>query len=328
MPISPTDPPTGSLTEFHGTQFTMVDERGTATSLRLVPGTEVAIHWLELAGDLTQAQAAAAARLMLEGASAEPLLDMHVAVGTPERGLTPVVLAPVRLMTEWIAGDPDIVMPLPFLILPPEEGLVRRDAGPVPDYRGQAVAFSAEPELAALLIGDTPVRPAEEDELAAGLDVALEKPAMNLRQGAWAKRRQWTVDKGNLRRVALLVTALIALSLILLLATIMRYSFAADRLEEEAAALAGSSPGGGDAGPGFTPMASILFDSVRAIPNVELTRIDYRPDGSLSAIVQVDSQATLAILRRHVEASGVAVETGAMQSGGARPSAELVLRAA
>ena len=38
-----------------------------------VPGTEVAIHWLDLAGDLTPAQAAAAARLMLADASAEPL---------------------------------------------------------------------------------------------------------------------------------------------------------------------------------------------------------------------------------------------------------------
>ena len=49
-----------------------------------VPGERVAIHWLELAEGLAPAQAAAAARLMLADASAEPLADMHVAVGRPE----------------------------------------------------------------------------------------------------------------------------------------------------------------------------------------------------------------------------------------------------
>ena len=66
---------------------------GTRTALA-VPGTEVTIHWLELAGDLTQAQAAAAARLMLADASAEGLGDMHVAVGGAESGRTAVALAP------------------------------------------------------------------------------------------------------------------------------------------------------------------------------------------------------------------------------------------
>ena len=106
----------------------------------------------------------------------------------------------------------------------------------------------------------------------------------------------------------------------------MRYAFAADRLEAEAAAIAASAPAASDARPGFTPLAAILFDSVRAVPNVELTRIDYRPDGSLAAIVQYDSPATLDIFRRHVEAQGVAVEAGAPQGGGGRPSTELVLR--
>jgi general secretion pathway protein L len=217
-------------------------------------------------------------------------------------------------------------MPSPFLIPPPAEGLARRDAGPAPDYRGLAVAFSAEPELAALLIGDAPVRPAEEDELELGLHLALRAPPLNLRQGAFAKRRQWRPDRGRLRRVALLTVALVALSLILQVATIVRYTFAADRLEAEAAALGGAP--GADGPPGFSPLAAILFDSVRAIPNVELTRIDYRPDGSLSAVVQVDNPATLAIFRRHVEASGARVEAGTLEGAGPRPTAELVVRPA
>ena len=294
-----------------------------------MPGAEVAIHWLELAQDLAPAQAAAAARLMLADASAETLADMHVAVGRPERGLTPVALVPSGRMVQWVASDPDLIVPSPLLLLPPTEGLVRRDGGrTTPDYRGQGAAFSVEPELAALLGGDAAVSPIEDEMFEAELGAALTPPALNLRQGAFARRRQWNVDKGRVRRVALLVLALIAATLILQVATIMRYTFAADRLEAEAAAIGAAAPAAGDSRLGFVPVASVLFDSVRAIPNVELTRIDYRPDGSLSAIVQVDNPATLAIFRRHVEASGLAVESGAVQSGGARPSAELVLRPA
>ena len=78
-----------------------------------MPGTDVAIHWLDLAGDLTSAQAAAAARLMLADASAEPLGDMHVAAGRAENGLTAVALAPAALMQAWLADgfDPDLIVP-------------------------------------------------------------------------------------------------------------------------------------------------------------------------------------------------------------------------
>jgi general secretion pathway protein L len=306
----------------------LVSTPGPARIALAVPGADVAIHWLDLAGDLTPAQAAAAARLMLADASAEPIGHMHVAVGRPEHGLTPVALAPAAKMAEWIASDPDIVLPSPFLMLPPAIGFVRNDTGdPTPDYRGQAAAFSVEPALALLITGDAPVAPADEDALAAGLAEALAAPVLNLRQGAFARRRQWTLDQGGLRRAMLLVLALAALSLFLQVATIMRYAFAADRLEAETARLAAATPATGAIGPGFAPLAAILFDSVRSIPNVELSRIDYRPDGSLSAIIEVDNPATLAIFRRHIEASGLNVEAGAVQSGGGRPSAELVLRA-
>ena len=318
----------GAVTARGGAGDEVVAGPGVATALA-VPGAEVAIHWLDLAENLAPAQAAPAARLMLADASAESLAFMHVAVGRPEHGLTPVAVVPVTLMTDWSSTDPDLILPSPLLLIPPAQGLVRHDGGrAAPDYRGQGAAFSVEPELAALLAGGAEVTMIDEERFEAGLGQALAAPVINLRQGAFARRRQWVVDKGSVRRVALLALALVAATLILQVATIMRYAFAADRLEAEAARIGASAPAAGDARPGFGPIASILFDSVRAIPNVELTRIDYRADGSLSAIVQADSPATLAIFRRHVEASGLRVEAGALQSGGPRPSAELVLRPA
>jgi general secretion pathway protein L len=289
-----------------------------------VPGTEVAIHWMELDAGLAPAQAAAAARLLLADASAPPLSDMHVAVGRPEAGLTPVALVPAEAMAAWLASDPDLVIPEPMLIPPPEEGLVRRDQGAVSDYRGSAAAFSVEPELASLLAPEAAVVTIDEPQFEAGLVPALAAPAINLRQGAFARRRAWRIEGRRLRRIALFAVALAVLSLILQIVTITRYTYAADRLKAEAAAL--GSRAGPAVRPAFGALAAILFESVRATPNAELGRIEYRPDGGLAATLFVDSPATLAAFRQRAEASGLAIEGGALTNAGGRPSAELVLR--
>jgi len=341
MPTSPaTDPAT--LLSFAGDGWLLLDGGGVAArggeddlvelpagarTALAVPGAEVAIHWLALAEGLTQAQAAAAARLMLADASAEGLADMHVAIGIAERGLTPVALAPNASMASWAAGDPDMIVPTPLLLLPPEEGLVRRDAVAVPDYRGPAAAFSVEPDIAALLVGEAPVRALDESEFEAGLAAALSPPVINLRQGPWARRRVWRVDAAIVRRVGWLVLILAMLSLSVLLAQIIRYSSAASRLEDEAAALGARGPAAA-AGPLFTPLAAGLFAAIQAVPNVELTRLDYRADGTLAAIVTGDSPATLQALRRQIETLGLQVQEGAPQPPGGRAAAELLLRPA
>ena len=111
---------------------------GPRTAL-VVPGDRVAIHWLELAEDLAPAQAAAAARLMLADASAAPLADMHVAVGQPEDGLTPVALAPVaRHGGVGCVGPGHRSLPSPLLLLPPPEGLSGATAATSPIIAGGA----------------------------------------------------------------------------------------------------------------------------------------------------------------------------------------------
>lgn len=325
MPISATDPqPAGeTLLRFaDGAAERLVATPGPARTALAVPGTEIAIHWLDLAGDLTQAQAAAAARLMLADASAEPLGEMHVAAGRAENGLTAVALAPVALMRAWLADgvDPDLIVPGTLLLSPPPEGLIRRGL----DHRGLAAAFSMEPELALLVAGDASVTEVDDAAFEAGLAAALAEPMVNLRQGAFAKRRQWKIDKGGTRRIALLAAALLIVSLILQIATIMRYSFDADRMEREAAALGPGTP----ARPNFELLAPLLFEAVRATPNLQLTRLDYRPDGSLGATVQVDTPATLAAFRARAEAGGAVTEGGALQTAGGQQSAEIVLRPA
>src|SRR4051812_13613605 len=326
MPTSPTEPADAGTTllRFAGGGEALSIEGAGGGSALAVPGTEVAIHWLDLAGDLTLAQAAAAARLILADARAEPLDRMHVVAGRTEDGLTPAVLVPLAQMAAWLADgfDPDLIVPEPFLLAPPTQGLVRRGL----DHRGRAAAFSAEPELAALLVGDAQIVEMGDSEFEAGLAASLAEPAINLRQGPFAKRRRWRVETGRLRRVAILGLMLGLISLIVQLATIMRYSFAADRLEAELAGV-GPRPFAQNP-PGFRALAALLFAAVRATPDLQLTRLDYRSDGSLAATVQVDNAATLAAFRTRIEGSGLAVEGGNLTSSGGQPSAELLLRPA
>ena len=299
-----------------------------ARKVLAVPGEQVAVHWLELDEGLAPAQAAAAARLMLADASAEPLADMHVAIGRPERGLTPAALVPAARMAGWLAAagfDPDAVVPSPLLLAPPDAGFVRREIGAVSDYRGAAAAFTMEPELAAAIAGDAPVATIEQAAFEAQLPNMLAAPPLDLRQGPFARRRPWRIEGGRMRRVALLAIALAMVTLAVQVAAILAYTFAADRLEAEAEALAADRSG---AGAGFAAAASALFDAVRATPNVEITRLEYRSDGSLAATVIMDSPATFAALQSRLEESGLRVEPGERRNAGGRPTADLTVRAA
>jgi general secretion pathway protein L len=305
-----------------------------AATVLVVPGEEVVVRWLDLAQGLAPAQAAAAARLMLADASAEPLASLHVAVGRAESGLTPAALVPAARMAHWLAAaaeaglDPELVVPAPFLLQPPDSGFVRRDLGDVSDYRGPAAAFTLEPELANTVTGGAPVELIEAAAFESGLGPLVADPVVSLRQGPFARRRQWRVERGRVRRIAVFAIALALLSLAVQVVTILGYTFAADRAQAEADALAVSgSAGGPDSAPGFGASASLLFEAVRATPNAELARLEYRADGTLVATVTTDSPATLAALQARLETSGLAVTPGRRGNAGGRAATELTVRA-
>ena len=349
MPTSPTDPGAGA------TLLAFIDDGGAIGAWRLiegdaviargggdllpddaaravlaVPGTEVAIHWLDLADDLTLAQATAAARLMLADSSAEPLADMHVAVGRREAGKVPAALVPARTMLAWIDAaasvgmDADAIVPAPMLIAPPVAGIVQHGV----DHRGPATAFAIEPELAAAILGEAPVALLAEADYEAGLPALAADPALDLRQGPFARRRHWRLESGAGRRLVLLAAMLVLLTLAVPVAKLILTNRAAARMEAEAAALAQRPATGADSAPGFALVAPALFDAVRATPNAELGQVDYRADGSLAATVLIDSPATLDMLATRIEAAGLSVERGQIGNRNGRAAAELLVRPA
>jgi general secretion pathway protein L len=318
----------------------------------IAPAEEVAIHWLDLPGNLAPAQAVAAARLMLADACAEPIGAMHVAVGGDSAGgRRCVAVAPLRLMEQWLAGlaeagiDPDHVIPEPMLMAPPRDGARRVERDGISLCRAQDAAFGAEPGLADLLIGERPVEPLDESAFEAGLPYALAAPELDLRQGAFARRRRWRVRWPTVRRLAFQAVGLLAATLALQVAAVLRYTLAADRTQAEAreiaaAALPGAPPGNvvrqldtriaelKGPGAGFDSTAGALFAAVQATPGVELSAMSFGGDGLMRARVQAQGAAPLAALAGRLRQSGFSAEQRAPASGGGRTVVEIVMRPA
>ena len=317
-----------------------------------VPGDAVTVHWLEVPAGLAPAQAGAAARLMAAEVSAQPVSDMHVAVGPEAEGdlLRAVALVPALTMAGWIGRlqarglDPDVVIPEPLLLQPPAEGLVRHDRGSIPLYRGPTEAFSVEPGLAEIIIGKAPVETIDAGRFEAGLAAAVAAPPVDLRQGAFAKRRRWAIEWPWVRRMAMLGAAILLVTLAIQIAAILRYTYAADALEAETAAVAAAALPGlgqvsdpsaalerrlselGGGGAGYSALAAAMFGAVQATPNVQLTAMTFDRDGSLRATVQGDMPATFSSLEQRIEAAGFEAELGAIRSGGGQPTAEMTVR--
>ncbi len=318
----------------------------------IVPGEAVALHWLELPSGLAPAQAVAAARLMAGEVSAQPLGDMHIAVGPDgeEGSPRPVAIVPAITMAGWLgklqaqALDPDVMLPEPLLLSAPREGYVRHERGGLPLYRGPTDAFSLEPELAELIVAPAQVEAIDEEAFEGGLWDALASPVVNLRQGAFAKRRRWKIEWALVRRLAMLAVALALVTLAIQVAATFRYTLEADALEMEAnriaaTALQRSGPvtdGSGQlerrlselrgSGPGYSAMATAVFAAVRDTPNVELTGLFFDQTGAMRATVQADSPATIALVQQRIEGGGFAVVIGEVRSGGGRPTADVTVR--
>ena len=132
---------------------------------------------------------------------------------------------------------------------------------------------------------------------------------------------------------------------IIQLTLILRYSFAADRLEAEADAVARralpraasianapvqlaerlSALRGGGAGFGAT--AAAAFAAVRDTPNVDLGSLRFDRDGSLQISVLAGGAGDVAALQQRLSAAGFLVSAGAPRPGGGRQITDLTVRA-
>ena len=317
----------------------------------VVPGEEVGLHWLDLPAGLAPAQAQAAARLLAADVSAQPLADVHVAAGREgELGaLRPVALAPIAAMERWLETvralglEPDLIVPDTALLPVPEEGFTRFDRDGIALWRGPEAAVALEAELAELVVGDAPVALLDFAAFEAALPAQLARPLVNLRQGPFARRREWRLQGPRLRRLAILALLLAVATLALQLAQIMAYTLAADRAEEETRRIAATalsrSPGAAGAadltrrlaelrggGVGFGTIAGAVFAAVQAAPNIELAALTFGVDGSLRITARADTPASFNELAARIEGAGFSVSRLAPRTTEGRQLQDMTVR--
>ncbi|MGP1281566.1 MAG: type II secretion system protein GspL [Parasphingopyxis sp.] len=321
------------------------------TKILVVPGSDVAIHWAEIPAGLAPAQAMAAGRIMAGGVSADPLETQHVAIGRPEADDERCLAIVSRAkMDAWLVEaaalgvDPDMIVPEPLLLAPPEIGVrTFRHAG-LDTVRGPKRAFAAEPELAAMLLADEAIEPLTADDFERELAGAIADAPLNLRQGDYAKRRRWKIDANYVRRVALLAATILLVTLLIQLTMIARYSFAADALEREIAERARDAiPGtveivdpdaqlrdrlyGLGGGPGYGELANAAFGAVRDTAGVELQAMIYDANNNLQLTAAAPGEPELVALQQRMIAAGLLVTPGAVRDGGGRQIAEFTVTA-
>lgn len=328
------------------------DEQAAAeTVVGIVPGSDVAIHWVELP-DLAEAQSAAAARLMASEVSAERLDNLHVSLGASSAGEAERIMGVTAadLMAAWLAEaqgagfDPDALVPETLLLEPVGDGIVTTESGALVLVRGPRTAFAAEAELLALLspslFGPNPRTAISADEVEARLGAVLAAIPLDLRTGPFRKRRRWRIDWPLLRRLALMGALAFAVNALIQLTLIAKYSAAADRAEARTEAIArralprmtpvtdpvaqltarASELRGG--GAGLSATLGGLFEALRATPNVEVQALTFDASGTLRATLSAANGGDLGVVRTALDGRGLVTESGDMRAAGARQVVE------
>ncbi|TZG29041.1 type II secretion system protein GspL [Sphingomonas montanisoli] len=298
----------------------------------VLQGDEVTIRWIELPA-LTDAQAAAAARIAIAEHSIGAPDTLHVAIGDVHGGRRMVATVDADLLQQWIGWAQAIrldlhhVVPLPLLLAYGDGAPRLWDRPGLSVVRGHDHAFAVEPDLAHAILCTIVPEPMDDARFEAELPAALAVLPLDLRQGRFARRRAWRIDDAWKRRMKRLAIAAAILLVAIPVARIGRIAFDGWRMEREASRVARlalgreSLPEGANAamtmraealrgpGIGFPGGAAMLFGAVRQTPNVELTDLDFSAEGVLTASVTGASAADVSALVGRLSQSGLAIET-------------------
>ncbi|MCR5881091.1 type II secretion system protein GspL [Phenylobacterium sp. J367] len=210
----------------------------TATAIVLVvPGVDAVARWLQLP-TRSDAQARAAAALMLADETAFADEPLHVAVGPLEDdGHRLVVAMAESRLRAWldlarIHGLPvERVVPEYMLLPELEDGTpVAVRIGDLVAVRGRRLALACEPDLLATLLQPPPAV-AEGEAAERLLAEGATRPGIDLRQGPFAPADGQRPGRRDIVRAAALAGVLLLSPILLNAAEAVRLNLAADRLE-------------------------------------------------------------------------------------------------
>lgn len=315
----------------------------------VAPADAVTLHWADLPAR-SPAQAMAAARVVVSDATAEPAQELHVAVGAERGGERAIaVVAPAR-MAHWLAGlaqrgiDPAAIVPAPLLLPEPEEGYVRADLAGQQVVRGRTAGWADESRLTDLVTAGAAPRSLDRATVRAAAAAAVIDPLLDLRQGAFARRRRRAVDWGLVRRLAILTGLILLATLAIDLVRIARYSFGADSIEARAELVARQGlprgTGIGDSarmltdrlaqlrgpGQGFSRTAAAVYAIVEGVPESEVTALQFEANGALRVSLSLAGEAQANTVKSRLADAGFEVESSVFQQSGGRLTGDMTVR--
>ena len=317
-------------------------------TVAVAPADSVTLHWAALPAR-SAAQAVAAARILAAEASAGPVGELHVAVGDDggaDRAIGVVSAGRMRAWLETMAEqgiDPVAIVPAPMLLPRPDTGYVRGDIGGQGVVRGPNSGFADEPLLTDMITGGVAPDGLDRDALTESIRARSTSPALDLRQGMFARRHRRALDWVLIRRIVVMALVVLAVTLAIDLVRIAKYDFAAATLEERAAALARTGLARGESvndadrqlderlsrlrgpGQGYSATAAAVYAAVRTVPGSEITAIDFGAAGTLRVSLATDREAAVLDVKRAIEAQGYKVESGVFQSAAGRVSGEMTV---
>jgi general secretion pathway protein L len=325
------------------------DETDPPRIVSVAPADAVALHWAALP-DRSVAQAVAAARIAVSEASAAPIAELHVAVGREDDAAErPIGVVGVERMRAWLTAlavegiDPDAVVPAPMLLPRPDHGYVRADLAGHGVVRGTVSGFADEARLTELVTGDTPPETLDRDAVEAAIVAAAAAPALDLRQGPFARRRHRAIDWALVKRLGWLALAIMVVTLLIGIFRIIRTEIAAEGIEARTAMVAQQGlPAGATitdperqlaerlagmrgGGLGFGRTASAVFGAVQAMPGTELTALNFSDAGALKVTVTAGNEAQANDLRNRLRARGFTVEASTFTANAGQVSGDLTV---
>ena len=286
------------------------------TVLALIPTADAAVSWSPL-GELSPKQAQTAARIKVQQQSLSHDGELHIvtviASNHENAAIAPAgepqILAALMSTQSLKTGldilaahgcDPDILLPTGLVITTPGSGFLRVTVGEEGFVRGPMLVIPNELALVTAIIGESPITDLNATQTDTALLAAFADPAINMRVGAFAKRRvrsAITVQQWKLLG-ALLLTGLLA-SLLLAVATWVKYDRAITR--EDAATLAAIQklvPNATNVAQGqielsrtlasrgaaaqMSPLAASAYTILQQFPSVTLRDLRYNGDGILA----------------------------------------------
>ena len=330
----------------------------TASAARIwviVPGTDVTTHTVALPPH-TSYRARAAISFLLEDELAEDSDGLHLALAPAVGGEHLVAAVSGGVMKQWqdkVSGfgfKPDLMIP-DYLALPAAgDAPVIRRCGGLLIARTHTGGFSIEAEVADWVLDDDGMARAkavEEDDLIHEMFAALNNSAvMNLLQGNYALRRDWSGLRRNWGRSAVLAASLAIFFLFAQLADGFRMHRQAEAAQDRVEALMREvlpdakrvvNPRAQirarvqdlratDSG-AFLRMSGMLFSAVDGVPGVTIETLRFNAkQGELAVGLALPSYEAAQALRTEMQRQGGVVQEGAARQEGSRFLTDITVR--